>query len=41
MVQMVHALCHIFGRQFEALIDENEVLPQMADRAMGECDHIC
>ena len=24
---MVHALCNIFGRQFEAFLDENEVLP--------------
>ena len=24
---MVHALCNIFGRQFEAFRDENEVLP--------------
>ena len=27
---------YIFGRQFKAFLDENEVLPQMADRAMGE-----
>ena len=26
-LQMVHALCNIFGRQFEAFHDENEVLP--------------
>ena len=37
---MVHALCNIFGRQFEALLDENEALPQMADRGMGEYSDI-
>ena len=24
---MVHALCNIYGRQFEAFLDENEVFP--------------
>ena len=31
---MVHALCNIFGRQFEAFLDENEVLPANG----GPCD---
>ena len=41
---MVHAKyvtqrSNIFGRQSESFLDENEVLLQMADRAMGEWQH--